>query len=144
MEEFAKFKKRFVCLNGIMALAGAVVLFFLGMHQGAQGLILGAAVAALAFLAHGNALAKAFSMPTTRAKFYVFFNFIVRYGLYILVLVGTMQHSMGHFWGAVGGLLLPRLVILLFYTFQSDDGEMEKGSGEEGASSWETEPSSGE
>ncbi len=122
MEEFIRFKKRFALLIGGMALLISAILFLLGLQQVVFGLIPGAAVAILVFWAHGNVLARAFSMPTTRAKMYVFMNFLVRYVLYFIVLLVSLNYSIWHFWGAVGGLLIPRVVILIFYTIA--DGKL--------------------
>ncbi|GEM_PF-3192132 len=121
MEDFYKFKKKFVLLIAGVALAILLLLLILGLYQPAQGLILGTAVAVLAFWVHGNVLSRAFSMSTKRAKFYVFFNFLVRYLLYFLILLTALQYSEGHFLGAAGGLVIPRLVILVFYTFRAAD-----------------------
>jgi len=118
MQEFMSFKKNFVLLNAGIALGVVTFLLLLGLYQPAIGLILGTAVAVLSFWAHGNVLTRAFSMSSGRARFYVFFNFLIRYFLYFLALAATLQQSELHFLGAAGGLLLPRIVIFIFYTFR--------------------------
>ena len=121
MQDFVNFKKNFVFLNAGVALGVALILWLLGHSGLAMGLVLGAAVAVLSFWAHGNVLTRAFSMPTHRARFYVFFNFLIRYALYFLALMAALQRSHEHFWGAAIGLLIPRLVILVFYTFKPQE-----------------------
>ena len=121
MEDFFAFKRRFVLLIVGVALIILSVLILLGYHQVGQGLGLGTAAAIFAFWIHGNVLKRASSMYPKRAKFYVFFNFLLRYILYFLILLTTLQLSVEHFWGAAGGLVVPRLVILVFYTFKAAD-----------------------
>jgi len=117
LQEFLNFRKHFVALNAGVALVLVTFLWLLGWHEPALGLMMGFTVAVLSFWVHGNVLSRAFSMPSNRARLYVFINFLARYVLYFFTLLGALQHSPGHFWGAVGGLLVPRLVILVFYTF---------------------------
>lgn len=121
MEDFFAFKRKFVLLIAGVALIIFSILVVLGYYQVGHGLGIGTAAAIFAFWIHGNVLKRSFSMSSKQAKFYVFFNFLLRYILYFLILLATLQLSVEHFWGAAGGLVVPRLVILLFYTFKAAD-----------------------
>ncbi len=121
VQELHAFQKRFAFLTVSLAAPAVIMLLVVGYSNIAAGLALGGTVALLNFWSHGKTLSQAFNYTQFKAKAYVFLNYLVRYLLYFLTLAATLQRSELHFMGAVAGLLLPRLVILIFYTFKSSE-----------------------
>ncbi len=132
MQEFYLFQRRFITVSALLGAAAAAVLLILGFYRVVPGMALGGSVALFAFWFHGRTLSRAFKLSSRGAKVFVFFSFLGRYLLYFVTLAVALQRGEWHFfWGAAGGLLLPRLVILFFYTFKIEKSAAVANSNQE-------------
>ncbi len=119
MEEYNYFRKQFLIRFGGIFLILAAPLLLLGYLEALYGFAFGALLAGLFFIVHGHVLTKSLQLPSLRARFYIFSHYVLRYVLYFIALMGAIQRPDIHFLGVAAGLILPRLVILIFYTFSS-------------------------
>ncbi len=120
MEDFYSFKlqmaKRFLFLYLLLV----AVLLFMGNWAGAYGLTFGTIMALLNFFLLASTLEKSMHMEPQKARFYVTFQYFIRYGVFFLVIIIAMMRADMHYAWAVAGLLIPKAVILVgnLYSFR--------------------------
>ncbi len=119
MQEYIVFRKLFLIRYAGIFLVLILPLLIAGFFEAARGFAFGAVLAGLFFIVQGQILSRAFSMPSLRARIFIFSHYLLRYTLYFLALTGSVQREEFHFLGVTAGLILPRLVILIFYTFKN-------------------------
>ncbi len=117
MQEFLAFRKNFIIRLIIIVVCVAVIILITGYSEILYGYVFGSTLAVLAFLVHGQILSRAVNLPEMRATFYVVAHYMLRYTLYFIALMVSVQRSDLQFLGVVLGLVMPRLAIFLFYTF---------------------------
>ena len=118
MEEFKTFRKQFIIRYVGLFLVLLIPFLLSGYMEVVRGFALGGVLAGLFFIVNGQVLARSLQIHPLRARFSVFSHYVLRYVLYFIALTGAIQRPDVQFLGVAVGLLLPRLVILLFYTFR--------------------------
>ena len=119
MEEFKAFRKQFLIRYAGLFLVLFLPLLLFGYFELAHGFAFGGLLAGLFFIVHGHVLSRAVNLPPMRARFSIFAHFVLRYVLYFIALTGAMDRPDLSFLAVAAGLILPRLVILIFYTFNT-------------------------
>ncbi len=128
MEEFNSFRKQFLIRYVLVFLVLMTPILLAGYIEAARGVAFGALLAGLFFIVHGHVLSRAVTLPPMRARFNIVSHYVLRYVLYFIALIGTIQRPDIHFLGVAAGLILPRIVILLFYTFNISQLEPLEGT----------------
>ncbi len=113
MDDFYAFRLQMAKQFLLLYLLLVAVPLFTGNWPGAYGLTFGTIMALLNFFLLASTLEKSMNMEPQKARFYVTFQYLVRYGVFFLVILIAMMRADMHFAWAVAGLLIPKAVILV-------------------------------
>ncbi len=111
MEKLAQLKKQMTIKMAALYIFVLAVLLIQGKFSGAYGLTFGTVMAVLNFYLLAGTLEKSMRMQPQRARVFVTSHYLLRYGLFFLILLTAMKRADMDFLWAVVGLLIPKAVI---------------------------------
>ncbi len=111
MEKLTQLKKQMTIKMAALYIVVLVILLIQGNVSGAYGLTFGTVMAVLNFFLLAGTLERSMQMHPQKARVYVTSHYLLRYGLFFLILLTAMKRVDMDFLWAVAGLLIPKAVI---------------------------------